>query len=70
MGGELWAVDAPALARLDAFEGVDEGLYARVPAPLSAWPQNIPAAEAGRACMYLYLRDISGRPWIGGDWPV
>jgi gamma-glutamylaminecyclotransferase len=68
--GELWAVDAAALARLDSFEGLDEGLYARVPAPLSDWPQNIPAAEAGRTWMYLYLRDVTGRPWIGAEWPV
>lgn len=70
VAGELWAVDAPALARLDAFEGLDEGLYARVPAPLSAWPESLPATEALRAWMYLYLRSVEGRPWIGGDWPV
>jgi gamma-glutamylcyclotransferase (GGCT)/AIG2-like uncharacterized protein YtfP len=66
--GELWAVDAAALARLDAFEGVDEGLYARVPAPLSSWPETLPANEAARAWMYLYLRDLTGRPHIGFEW--
>lgn len=27
--GEVWAVDAAALQRLDRFEGVDQGLYRR-----------------------------------------
>jgi gamma-glutamylcyclotransferase (GGCT)/AIG2-like uncharacterized protein YtfP len=70
VNGELWAVDAATLARLDAFEGVDEGLYARVPAPLSTWPENLPATEAARAWMYLYLRDLSDRPHIGPEWPT
>lgn len=70
VSGELWSVDSAALAALDAFEGVDEGLYARVPAPLAAWPENLPAAEARNAWMYLYLRDTAGRPRIGSDWPV
>lgn len=70
VSGELWAVDAAALARLDAFEGVEEGLYARVPAPLSAWPYGLSPAEAGAAWMYLYLGDVSGRRRIGDEWPV
>ena len=39
--GELWAVDAGCLARLDAFEGVSEGLYAREPARLAALPPGL-----------------------------
>jgi gamma-glutamylcyclotransferase (GGCT)/AIG2-like uncharacterized protein YtfP len=70
VSGELWSVDSAALARLDAFEGLEEGLYARVPAPLAVWPDDVSAAEAGRASMYLYLRDITGRPRIGSEWPV
>ncbi len=62
--GEVWAVDAAALARLDALEGVDEGLYARVPAPLDGPP------PASRVEMYLYLRDVTGRPRLGDTWPV
>ncbi len=68
--GELWAVDAPALARLDAFEGVDEGLYARVHIPLSAWPETVPASSPPHAWVYLYLRDLEGRPKLGDNWPV
>lgn len=70
VSGELWSVDSAALAALDAFEGVYEGLYARVPAPLSAWPDDVSAAEISHAWMYLYLRDTAGRPRIGADWPV
>ncbi|MFM8620267.1 MAG: gamma-glutamylcyclotransferase [Opitutaceae bacterium] len=32
--GEVWSVDSIALARLDAFEGVAEGLYRRAPIAL------------------------------------
>jgi gamma-glutamylaminecyclotransferase len=68
--GELWAVDAAALARLDAFEGVPEGLYARTSAPLVSWPAGLAASEAARAQLYLYLRPIQGRPHLGSSWPV
>ena len=68
--GELWAVDSLSLARLDALEGVDEGLYARIPAVLDEWPEGLSAAEAARAELYLYLRDVSGRPRLGATWPV
>lgn len=33
--GEVWAVDAAALRRLDRFEGVDQGLYRRAPITLA-----------------------------------
>jgi len=70
VAGELWAVDATALARLDILEGVDEGLYARVPAPLSSWPESMAAAEAAQASMYLYLRDLKDSPHLGYEWPI
>lgn len=60
--GEVWEVDDDALARLDAFEGLDEGLYERVPVPLQA------PHEAGRVEAYLYLRSIAGRRDLGERW--
>jgi gamma-glutamylaminecyclotransferase len=70
VSGELWSVDAAALARLDAFEGIHEGLYARVPARLAAFPATVPADDAARAELYLYLGEIAGRPLLGSFWPV
>jgi len=53
--GEIWAVDAACLARLDRFEGVGEGLYARIPVELAP-------PQAGRLAMtYVYLPSIRGR---------
>jgi gamma-glutamylaminecyclotransferase len=66
--GELWAVEAEALAALDAFEGVAEGLYARVPAELAAWSPEITAAQAAQAQLYLYLGAVHGRPHLGSSW--
>lgn len=60
--GEVWRVEGPALARLDAFEGLAEGLYRREPVPLLA-----PFAEA-KVDAYLYARDISGHAEIGNTW--
>ena len=60
--GEVWRVDALALQRLDAFEGLAEGLYRREAIPLLA-----PFAEANVEA-YLYARDISGRAEIGSTW--
>ena len=65
--GEIWSVDADALLRLDALEGVEEGLYARVPAPLEACA-GLP--QTPRVEMYLYLRDVTGRPRLGETWPT
>lgn len=36
--GRLLRVDRPRLARLDAYEGVDRGLYARVSVPFAPGP--------------------------------
>ncbi len=53
--GEIWAVDAACLARLDQFEGVGEGLYVRAPVQLAT-------PERAAVQTYLYLRSITGRP--------
>ena len=67
--GELWRVDAAALARLDALEGLDEGLYARSPAMLDEWPAALSdRARFADAQVYVYLRDVSGRPRLGDTW--
>ncbi len=68
--GELWKVDAPTLAKLDALEGIDEGLYARVPAPLVRWTTKLPAESAAAAEMYLYKRPITGHLRLGSTWPI
>ncbi|AHF93611.1 gamma-glutamyl cyclotransferase [Opitutaceae bacterium TAV5] len=60
--GEIWEVDAAGLAALDAFEGVAEALYARVPVPLA--PPHADLAVDG----YLYLRPVTGAADIGGRW--
>ncbi|MBM3865165.1 MAG: gamma-glutamylcyclotransferase [Verrucomicrobia bacterium] len=60
--GEVWAVEAAALARLDAFEGVGEGLYRRGSVPLAA-PYEGEVVEA-----YFPLADVSGRPVVGETW--
>lgn len=60
--GEVWAVDAAALARLDAFEGVGEGLYRRGPVALQS-PYVGEAVEA-----YFPVADVSGRPVVGETW--
>jgi gamma-glutamylcyclotransferase (GGCT)/AIG2-like uncharacterized protein YtfP len=59
--GEIWEVDADTLARLDEFEGVDEGLYRRAPVDLNA-PFNLQEITT-----YLYARDPGQRP-VGPTW--
>ena len=57
--GELWEVDAAGIGRLDALEGTDAGLYARVPVRL------LPP-HAGRAVeTYLYRQSVEGRRDLG-----
>jgi gamma-glutamylaminecyclotransferase len=68
--GEVWAVDPAALARLDDFEGVLEGLYAREPIALAERPPSLSAEAAARVEGYRYLRPVSGRPRLGDFWPV
>jgi gamma-glutamylcyclotransferase (GGCT)/AIG2-like uncharacterized protein YtfP len=68
--GELWAVDGPTLANLDALEGINEGLYARVPAPLARWSPTLENKAAPEAEMYLYLHPVNGRKRLGTTWTI
>jgi gamma-glutamylaminecyclotransferase len=63
--GEIWTVDAAALARLDAFEGVHEGLYRRAPIALQT-PSGETAAATADA--YFPTVDLAGRPHVGAEW--
>ena len=60
--GEIWSVDADCLERLDAFEGVHEGLYRREPLPLLP-----PFADQG---IDAYVSSVSteGRREVGSTW--
>jgi gamma-glutamylcyclotransferase (GGCT)/AIG2-like uncharacterized protein YtfP len=60
--GEVWRVDADALRRLDAFEGVHEGLYRRARISLAA-PFNEEAVDA-----YFPAGEVGGRPMVGACW--
>jgi gamma-glutamylaminecyclotransferase len=60
--GEVWLVDAAALAELDRFEGVHEGLYRRAPIGLMS-PFDDKTVEA-----YLPGVPFSDRPDIGSEW--
>lgn len=64
VSGEVWEIDTAALRALDELEGVDEGLYARVPVRLQ------PPFDRGNIETYLYLRSIAGRPNLNGEWPI
>jgi gamma-glutamylcyclotransferase (GGCT)/AIG2-like uncharacterized protein YtfP len=64
--GELWAVDAACLNRLDILEGVDEGLYAREPAPLAPPHDRLTPG----VYYYRYLGQVSDRPHLGPVWAV
>jgi gamma-glutamylcyclotransferase (GGCT)/AIG2-like uncharacterized protein YtfP len=68
--GEIWRVSPEALAALDELEGLREGLYARVPAPLATRPAGLSDQEATGVQMYVYLRNVTGRPRLDGTWPV
>lgn len=60
--GEVWAVDAAGLARLDQLEGTAEGLYRRAPVALLA-------PFAGQTVeTYFYLHPIDGRRDAGSVW--
>lgn len=60
--GEVWSVDADALARLDHFEGVHEGLYRREPIRLMA-----PFADRS-VDAYLPAKPTRGHPEVGAEW--
>jgi gamma-glutamylaminecyclotransferase len=59
--GEVWSVDAAALARLDDFEGVGEALYRRERIRL------LPPFDQAAVHTYLYNRDPGTRP-LGPTW--
>lgn len=60
--GEIWSVDAAALARLDTFEGVHEGLYRRAPIALEP-PFSTQTIDA-----YFPALNPSGRTEVGSEW--
>ena len=60
--GEVWAVDANSLEKLDELEGVNQGLYERVPVKL------LPPFADESVETYLYLRSLTGRTLLGSDW--
>lgn len=60
--GEIWSVDTDALARLDAFEGVHEGLYRRGAIALAA-----PFADAV-VDAYFPALSTHGRTEVGNEW--
>ncbi len=62
--GELYAIDPDRLGEIDEIEGVDVGLYQRVPVQLQS-PWRIIGAET-----YLYLGDISNAEDLGTQWEV
>jgi gamma-glutamylaminecyclotransferase len=59
--GEVWSVDETALAHLDDFEGIAEGLYRREPLQLLA------PFDQANVHGYLYNRD-PGAKLIGSTW--
>jgi gamma-glutamylaminecyclotransferase len=60
--GEVWAVEANALARLDDLEGIAEGLYRREVVPLAS-PFDRKVVEG-----YVYARDAKGCRRLGATW--
>ena len=60
--GEVWAVDADCLVRLDELEDVEGGEYAREIIPL------LPPFDQAKIEGYRYLRDVSEARDIGGSW--
>ena len=61
--GEVWSVDAAALQRLDAFEGVHEGLYRREPLALQP-----PFSTSPIAAYLPTLAAMNGRREVGAEW--
>lgn len=62
--GELWEVDGPCLAHLDALEGTAEGLYRRARVRLA------PPHRAAPAQGYLYDGPVAGTPALGSRYSV
>lgn len=68
--GELWLVDAACLARLDAFEGVPEGLYGRKRIRLAEFPPEASPEDIARAEAYHYRRKVDPRSHVGSTWKI
>jgi gamma-glutamylcyclotransferase (GGCT)/AIG2-like uncharacterized protein YtfP len=66
VSGEIWAVDAACLASLDILEGIDEGLYAREPAPLAPPHDGLKRVVQ----FYRYLGPVQDRARLGAVWAV
>lgn len=62
--GEVWEVDGLCLRRLDALEGINEGLYTRETIALA------PPFADSPVWTYLYARDVTGHAPAPPDWPV
>ncbi|QDT35509.1 gamma-glutamylcyclotransferase family protein [Thalassoglobus polymorphus] len=62
--GELYAIDPERIREVDEIEGVEAGLYQRVPVQLQS-PWRISGAET-----YLYLGDVSHAKDLGTHWEV
>jgi gamma-glutamylaminecyclotransferase len=62
VAGEVWSVDPAALARLDHFEGVHEGLYRRATVMLQP-PFADREIEA-----YFSVRPVEGLREVGSRW--
>ena len=60
--GEVWSVRPAALAALDRFEGVHEGLYFRAPIALQP-PFADRAVDA-----YFSVQGVLGRRALGTEW--
>lgn len=60
--GEIWSVDENALARLDVFEGVPEGLYRREIVPL------LPPHAGEPAEAFIYARALKDERRLGSIW--
>jgi len=60
--GEVWSIDSAALRKLDAFEGLHEGMYRREPIQL----QPPFADEIVQA--YFAGRSLLGHRHIGATW--
>ena len=62
--GELWDVDEATLEQLDEVEEVGSGLYERRLICLQPPFDDLPAIA------YVYLRDVTGLPDCGNEWPL
>ena len=62
VAGEVWSVDAEGLKRLDAFEGVHEGLYRRASIRL------LPPFADQAVDAYFSVLPVTDKPEVGAEW--